>query len=415
MYNLYIDALNHISSFLDGHDMINFLKTSKKWIALKDTLNFYNVDWNENVPLGIINTIIFSDKFIDLSIYPRLNKVLLVKNNYCPKLGPSVKSFKMTLNDSFIGLYNFENLHTLQIPKGFNESIDNLTNLKIVYFRFEYNFPINLQLEELYMHTTYNHPIKYVPSRILCMSYNYNHPLDVLPDTMEKLETSIHYELTYMPKKIKYLTLRKYSDVSLESLETLFINCNVPFPTSKFPPTLIDLIIESKIIGKIACPNLEYLNISNIDYTDDIICPKLKSFVTGNFTKYEMFPQLEQLSLINFDGDLYNILPDTLEILDIISDFDKPLGKLPSNLQILNINGIFNQPLGDLPESLYDLSIIGNFNQPLGNLPPNLNFLNLGNEFNQPLGDLPPNLKSLKLGSGFDHYSELYDSISRNL
>jgi hypothetical protein len=91
-----------------------------------------------------------------------------------------------------------------------------------------------------------------------------------------------------------------------------------------------------------------------------------------------------------------------LEVLSILTFYNRKISDLPKNLKSLGLGNSFNQRLDNLPETLESLQIGNKFNQPLNNLPPQLERLQLGNKFNQPLDNLPSGLQRLCFGDNFN-------------
>lgn len=113
-----------------------------------------------------------------------------------------------------------------------------------------------------------------------------------------------------------------------------------------------------------------------------------------------------------------DLLPATLEVLDIRHDYDRRLlshrgAVAPPRLRVLALGPTFNSPLIGLPPSLRTLVLGDAFRRSLRHLPPQLEVLILGKAFDDSFADLPcaATLHSLMLMN--DRWSEpLAASIS---
>lgn len=197
----------------------------------------------------------------------------------------------------------------------FNSKIINCRNLvKLIinatYFNSVIEFPETLEYLKI-MSDYYNKPLNLTKTQIkyldIC-SNKFNHPLDNLPNTLETLILSTIYytcELNNLPPSLLYCNL--------------YIPSNYSHYINYLPPKIKKLEIKF-----VHCIGVYY---------------KLA---------LENLPNITELYLLNYFGD-YNILPDSIELLDIKYSNDTNhdrnaeikttfniLNKLPQNLKILN-------------------------------------------------------------------------------
>uniref|UniRef100_A0A6C0HKV1 Uncharacterized protein n=1 Tax=viral metagenome TaxID=1070528 RepID=A0A6C0HKV1_9ZZZZ len=239
--------------------------------------------------------------------------------------------------------------------------------------------------------------------RHITLPSDYNEPLDWIPEGVE----SINFQ-SFTQEIIKFnCPINKLSS----TIKSIKLYGNYDQPLDNLPPNLLSLTIST----------LKY------SYSlDNLPFPLKELFI---YTCKEYCGYLDSL-------------PPNLEILDIKTNYNKPLDNLPKLLKKLYIcSSIFNQPLNNLPgvenidiintrQTLRKKNLLENrknekviysglemlsmftikFNQPLDNLPPTLKYLYInGNIFNHPVNNLPFNLLTLYI------YSNIFNQSIDNL
>ena len=135
---------------------------------------------------------------------------------------------------------------------------------------------------------------------------------------------------------------------------------------------------------------------SDVDHSVVYYPPNLTKLVFS-YTKFEPNPTNKI------------ILPDTVKILRLNTNYPLSLIVLPKFLEELSFGPGFNQDIRNakLPETITHLYFGRSFNQPIknANFPVCLKTLELGDSFNQDVVDanLPEGLITLKLGPKFNH------------
>ncbi len=165
---------------------------------------------------------------------------------------------------------------------------------------------------------------------------------------------------------------------------------------------ITEIILPHMEIDIIDCSNnlienLFLVNIKKFNFNQN----PLKYIDFLQFSRYNIQPQIP-----------LELIPNTVERLHFIGDFNQPIDNLQFGIKNLVLSDKFNFPVNNLPNSIENLYFGNDFNQNVDLLPNSLTILHFGNKFSQPVDLLPSNLKELKFWCNFNQLIDnLPDSI----
>ncbi len=273
----------------------------------------------ENFTNSLLDILYLINKFNNVSFGNAINESLDIL--------PDTITHLSIWNSCDIPIYKFpSNLIELELSNNHNYIIDNLPQtleiLSIGKFTYDKN----------------SKPFSNYPPNLkkLKISSNNSTGFDNLPSGLEELiiSSSEKIDLDNLPESLKILQIINGKNIQLEhlpnGLETLIINDSSCMSEISLPNNLISLSINP-LLASITCfpQSLQKLKINHH------FSGKSGWSIYSSFLNEKLPINLKELifdSNLNKDINL-NILPDTIEVLNISSNQDCHITKLPSNIK----------------------------------------------------------------------------------
>lgn len=231
--------------------------------------------------------------------------------------------------------------------------------------------------------------IKYLPHHVTALTVE-SHIPDIeehLPDTINYLKVRKTYKsrdviIQRWPKNLTHLDLSGYQGKYRE--ETM---------------AKIGELTELKVL---------YAS----EYSDELV--KVPESVTvleawwisdKSIISIEKLPHLTSLSVVNVQGGL-PLLSNKLRVFNAISGFDLEIDCLPDSVEIIDLSYQFNKPIKKLPKSLVHIRFGYQFDNKLPEFPQTTKRIEFKTKFNKPL-TVPDTLTHLVLGKNFNRVLEV--------
>lgn len=144
-------------------------------------------------------------------------------------------------------------------------------------------------------------------------------------------------------------------------------------------------------------PNLTHLTLG-YTFNQPINLPCDLTHLTLGYTFNQLvnLPNIKYLSLSNNNKNIVDMLPSSIEELELGPQFNSPLDNLPNNLKKL----VFKYD--------YTSFLSYNYNYELNNLPNSLEYLKLKSTYSKPIINFPVNLKIIEC---YEKYSEYINEL----
>ena len=268
-----------------------------------------------------------------------------------------------------------------------------------------------VNLRELYLPDTFDREIDGILTdnlQLLCLGISFDQSLDRLPVGLRELIImcnkrnnrlcNFNRSLTRLPLGLEKIRIDAVFDQSIDyfpdGIEQIVINGNFNQPIGRTPVDLISLSLGNKFNQPLSKQNLgsSLRNLTLGTSFDQPIndLPRITELKIGMIYGLNVSGNFNQ----SIDG-----LVDTIQVLGIFGQFDRPVTKFPSDLVDLYFSNQFNSAIS-FPPTLRSLHLGTKFNQLITSYP-DLHTLQFSGDYNRPLTNLPVSLRTLVLSSSY--------------